>query len=547
MAGSRILISGIDIPPRFNVASWFVDRNVEEGRGERVALYVDGKELSYAELATLVNRTGHGLRQLGVRPGDRVLLALGDGAEFVASWYAALKIGAVVAEVYTFLKPKDYSYYLDYTEARVAIVDATTLGAFREIVPGCTTLESLLVVGVGEEELRAGETAFEPLVSAASAELDPATTDADAVAIWKFTTGTTGAPKAAVHRARDPYVSFRCYACGVLGYREDDVVLPIPKLFFGYARDLATLYSFGVGAAGVVFRERTTPERIFTLIDRHRPTVLVQVPTMMNAMASHPDADRHDLGSVRLCISSGEALPREVHRRWLDAFGGEVLEGIGSSEAYHIFISNRPGAVRPGSAGQIVPGYEAKLVDSEGRELPPGEPGELLVAGDTTALMYWGDEEKSRHTFDGPWIHTGDVFERDEAGYYTYHGRGDDLLKVGGIWVAPAEIESCLVEHPKVRECAVVGYEVDGLVYPRAWVVLGEGSGGEETADELKEFVRERLSPHKYPREIRFREELPRTATGKIDRKPLRAAGERSGEREAVGHAPRSDSDSGSR
>ena len=485
--------------------------------------------MTYAELAVLVNRAGNGLRSLGVRPGDRVLLALGDGAEFVASWFAVLKIGAVVAEVYTFLNPKDYEYYLDYSEARVAIVDATTLESFRRIRPSSPALESLLVAGVDEEALEGGETSFEQLVGSAPAELDPATTDPDTIAIWKFTTGTTGAPKATVHRARDPFVSFQCYARRVLDLREDDVVLPIPKLFFGYARDLTALFNFGVGATGVVFAGRTTAERVFALIDRHRPTVLVQVPTMMNTMATHPDAGHHDLGCVRLCISSGEALPEEVHRRWLDAFGGEVLEGIGSSEAYHIFISNRPGAVRPGTAGQLVPGYEAKIVDADGNELPPGEAGELWVGGDSTALRYEGDEEKSRHTFDGPWIHTGDIFERDGDGYFTFRGRGDDLLKVGGIWVAPAEIEACLLEHPLVRECAVVGYEAEGLVQPRAWIVLAEGAGEEATAETFQAFVRERLSPHKYPREVRFIEELPRTATGKVDRKPLRRHGTNTG------------------
>jgi benzoate-CoA ligase family protein len=472
-----------------------------------------------------------------VRPGDRVLLALRDGVEFVAAWYGALKAGAAVAEVYTFLTPKDYRYYLSYGEVRMAVVDGATLEPFRDVAPDCPALEGLLVVGVGEEKLETHEHSFERLVEEADPELDPQVTDPDAIAIWKFTTGTTGAPKAAMHRARDPLVSFECYARRVVGYREDDVVLPIPKLFFGYARDMTALYTFGVGAAGVVFPERTTPERVFELIDRQRPTLLVQVPTMMNQMASHPDASSHDLSCVRLCVSSGEALPEEVHHRWLETFGVEVIEGIGSSEAYHIFISNRPGGVRPGSAGQIVPGYEARILGSDGEEVPAGEPGELWVAGDSTAVGYWGDEEKSRRTFDGPWIHTGDVFERDADGYFTYRGRSDDLLKVGGIWVAPTEIEACLIGHPAVRECAVVGYEVEGLTFPRAWVALAEVTPDEEMAKELQAFARERLSPHKYPRDVRFIERLPRTATGKVDRKPLREAGEGADLRQAVGQA----------
>jgi acyl-coenzyme A synthetase/AMP-(fatty) acid ligase len=296
----------------------------------------------------------------------------------------------------------------------------------------------------------------------------------------------------------------------------------VPKLFFGYARDATTLFSFGVGGAGVVFPERSTPERLFELIDRHRPTVLVQVPTMMNAMATHPEAAQHNLSSVRLCISSGEALPAELYRKWMDAFGVEVLDAVGSSEAYHVYLSSRPGRVRPGSVGELVPGYEAQLLDAQGAAVGIGEPGELWLTGESTALMYWNDHEKSKRTFAGDTVRTGDLFERDADGYYWYRGRADDLLKVGGIWVAPLELERALIEHPAVHECAVVGYEDAGLVLPRAYVVVAEGSeSGGQLADELKLFVRTRLSPHKYPRDVLFLDELPKTASGKLDRKAL--------------------------
>jgi len=303
------------------------------------------------------------------------------------------------------------------------------------------------------------------------------------------------------------------------------VVLPVPKLFFGYARDLTALYNLGVGGAGVVFPERSTPERLFELIARHRPTILVQVPTMLNAMADHPDADRYDLRCLRLCTSAGEALPAEIYHKWTRRFGGEVLDGIGSSEVYHIYISNRPGRVRPGSVGELVPGYQAKVCDPEGRTLPAGEVGELWAGGDSTALFYWDDHEKTKHTFHGDWVRTGDLFRQDADGFFWYQGRADDLLKVGGIWVAPLEIEGCLVEHEAVAECAVVGYEEAGLVLPRAYVVLRAGHAGSPAlAKALQEFVRARLSPHKYPRDVRFIERLPRTPSGKVDRKALRAA-----------------------
>jgi benzoate-CoA ligase family protein len=511
-----------DIPRELNLATFFLDRNLEEGRGDRVALYCGEETRTFAELSGLTNRVGNVLRDLGVRPEERVLIALSDSFEFVAAWFAVLKVGGVVAEVYTFLQPKDYEYYLSYSRCGVAVVDATTLPAFREVAPQCPSLRHLLVVGA-EADAELGEISFEQAVASAPAELVPEPTTKDDLALWKFTTGSTGAPKAAVHLAHDPVVSFHNYAVDVLGLREDDRVLPVPKLFFGYARDLTALFNFGVGGAGVIFPERTTPEVLFSLIERHRPTVMVQVPTMINAMASHPEAGRHDLSSLRLCTSAGEALPEEVHRRWLDVFGVEVLDGIGSSEAYHIYISARPGSTRPGSLGQACPGYEAIVVGEDGVGVEDGELGELRVKGESTALCYWGDHEKSKRTFAGDWILTGDLFVRDTDGFFWYRGRADDLLKVGGIWVAPLEIEDCLLSHPAVAESAVVGYDEDGLVRVRAFVVAR--SDAEVSVEELREFVRGRLAGHKVPRDVRFVDSLPMTANDKVDRKALSERG----------------------
>jgi benzoate-CoA ligase family protein len=488
------VITQSDLPRELNLATWFVDRNVEEGRGDRVALIRPAGKTTYAELARLVNRCGNLLRELGVRAEERVLLALGDSVEFVALWYGAQKIGAVTAEAYTFLQPKDYAYYLEYTDPRVVVVDETTHGAIESVAGG----RHVLIV----------DDAFLDRLAARPPELEAAPTTKDDVALWKFTTGSTGQPKGAVHPVHSPVLSHEWYALGVLGISEDDVVLPVPKLFFGYARDLTALYPFGVGAAGIVFPERTTPERIFELIAEDRPTILVNVPTMMAQMVSHPDAASQDLSCLRLCTSAGEALPRELHDRWLDTFGVEVLDGIGSSELYHIYISNRPGRARPGSTGELVPGYEAEL----------GENGELLVTGDTAALLYWGDHEKTKRTLSGDTVRTGDLFDRDGEGFFWYRGRADDLIKVGGMWVAPAEIEHCLAGHPDVVECAVVGAQQNGLTVPRAYVVARAPL--EEQA--VQDFVRERLSPHKYPREVRFVDDLPKTPSGKIDRKALR-------------------------
>jgi benzoate-CoA ligase family protein len=503
-----------DLPREVNLATYFVDRNVEEGRGERTALIGPDGATTYAHLAALVNRSGHLLRELGVRAEERVLLVLGDSVEFVALWYGAQKIGAVTAEAYTFLQPKDYAYYLDYTRAGVVVVDEATEPAVREAARTSRWLRDVLVVDA-EFHARLGDLPD---------ELDPAPTTKDDVAIWKFTTGSTGAPKAAVHPTHSPVLSFDWYARGVLGIREDDLVLPVPKLFFGYARDLTALYPFGVGGAGIVFPERTTPEKIFELVERHRPTILVQVPTMMAAMVAHPDAERHDLSCLRLCTSAGEALPRELYERWRATFGVEVLDGIGSSEAYHIYISSRLGRVRPGSVGELVPGYSARIVDERGEDVREGEVGTLWIEGDTTALLYWAEHEKTKRTFSGDVVRTGDLFVRDADGYFWYRGRADELLKVGGIFVAPAEIEHCLVSHPDVVECAVVGYEEDGLTQTRAHVVLRPAvEASDELAAVLKDYVRAHLSPHKRPHDVRFVAELPKTPSGKIDRRALRA------------------------
>lgn len=539
------MITYTDIPRRFNLTRYFLERNLEEGRADRVAVLAGGRTYTFADLSRLTNRVGHVLRELGVEPEDRVLLALGDGVEFVATWFAAIKIGAVTAEVYTFLQPKDYAYYLNYSRARVVVADGTTREKIRAVRGDCPYLRHILVVGTGADAnegaagrvlggYESGEVGFEGLVAQAPADLEAADTSKDDIALWKFTTGSTGAPKAAVHAHHDPVLNFHAYGLGVLGLTQDDVVLPVPKLFFGYARDLAALYNLGVGGAGVLFPERSTPERLFELIRRYRPTILVQVPTMLNAMADHPDAGRQDLSCLRLCTSAGEALPREIYHKWMRRFGVEVLDGIGSSELYHIYISNRPGRVRPGSVGELVPGYQARVCDPDGRALPPGEVGELWVGGDSAALLYWDDHEKTKRTFQGDWVRTGDLCRQDADGYFWYQGRADDLLKIGGVWVAPLEIEACLLDHFAVAECAVVGVEEGGLTVARAYVVLRAEAARPDAAtpgtappdaEALRAHVRQRLSPHKVPRDVRVIESLPRTPSGKVDRRALQAWG----------------------
>ncbi|GII02087.1 benzoate-CoA ligase family protein [Planobispora takensis] len=494
-----------------NIAERFLDGN----DGDRTALITPSGPLSYADLRSLAARAGNALRALGVRRGDRVLICLSDGPEFVATWYGAQLIGAVTAEVYTYLQPKDYRYFLEYAEPRVIVTGAAALGGLR-----AAGARGLLVAGVAEGELLPGERHFGTLAEAQDDLLEPVPVAAGDVALWKFTTGSTGAPRACVLPARSPHLSFEGYARGVLGIGPDDIVLPVPKLFFGYARDLTALFPFGAGAAGVVFPERSTPERIFELIAEHRPTILVNVPTMMSAMLAHPEAARQDLSSLRVCVSAGEALPAELHRRWLETFGVEVADGLGSSEAYHIFLSNRPGRSRAGSLGTAVPGYRLRVVDERGEPVPDGEAGRLEITGEAVAMEYWRDPDRSAATFVAPGtVRSGDLVSRDADGFFHYRGRVDDLLKVGGVYVAPAEIENCLRGHPAVADCAVVGYEAGGLVLPRAHVV----ATAPLTAQEVKDYVRARLAPYKYPRDVMFVDALPQTASGKVNRRALEA------------------------
>ena len=505
-----------------NLATYFVDRNLDEGRGGDVALVTSDGPCTYAALAASVNRIANVLLEMGVRPQQRVLLTLSDSLGFVAAWYAVQKVGGVTAEAYTFLPAKDYAYYIDYTEAAVVIVDGDTLPRVREALELSRHRPLVLVAGNAGSELRGGESSLRALVAAAPEHLAAAPTMEDDIAIWKFTTGSTGQPKACVHPAHSAVASYEHYARGVLDISSEDVVLPVPKLFFGYARDLAALYPFGVGGRGIVFPERSTPERIFELIARHRPTILVSVPTMMQSMLDHPAATAQDLSCLRLCTSAGEALPAPIHRRWLDRFGVPVMDGMGSSEAYHIFISARPGRVRVGSIGEAVPGYDIEVVDDEGDHVDDGVIGRIRVRGDTIARMYWQEPEKSAQTFLENSVLTGDLAERDRDGYFWYRGRADDLLKVGGIWVAPTEVEVCLTEHPDVLEAALIGVEHDGLTRMRAYVV--PRTGAHPQPDELRAHVRSRLSGHKVPHEIVVIDELPRTGSGKVDRRALKEA-----------------------
>jgi benzoate-CoA ligase family protein len=517
----------IPFPERFNMATYFLDQNVSEGRGDKIAVFSGDKAYSYAEVQKLANRAGNALKSAGVEMEDRVLIVLPDSIEFVAAWFGISKIGGVITMVNTILPTADYEYYLEYTRAKVAVVASPVMERFEPALRNSRYLKTLLVVSPTYAGWNCGVKvgSFDIALEVASESLDTAPTSRDDIAIWLFTSGSTGHPKAAVHFHHDLPYNAECYAKGVLGVTEDDITLSVPKLFFGYATGTNLLFPFAAGGATALFSERSTAETTFRMIERYRPTILTSVPTMINAMLQIEGArDRYDLSSLRCCLSAGEALPPELYHKWIDTFGVEILDGIGSAEMFHIYISNRPGEVVPGSLGRIVPGYEAMIVDAEGREVSAGEMGTLRVKGDSAALCYWNAHEKSKATFAGDWCTTGDQFRVDENGYFWYCGRTDEMLKVGGIYVSPNEIENCLLEHELVVECAVVGVpDEQGLIKSKAFIVTVEGAA--ETPElelDLKEHVKRRLAPYKYPRLIEFRKDLPKNDRGKIDRKALK-------------------------
>ncbi len=513
---------GVEIPKRFNLCDYYLGERLAEGRGGRVALRVDDRaghthSSTYAEVHALACRFGNLFRELGVEPEQRVLLALADSAEYVGALFGALKIGAAVVMVNPRLSAPELRALFDYTRAKLAVVDAESLPAVEAARQGLAYPRRLVVVG-GDA---GAHTSWEAAREGQPDDLATADTHRDDTAIWLFSGGTTGRPKAVLQSHASFANTTELYAKAALGYHESDVTLAVPKLFFGYATGSNLFFPFAVGATAILFPEHPTPDVLFAKIARHRPSILVTVPTMVNHMVQHPEAADQDLSCLRFATSAGEALPVPLYHRFQELFGVELLDGLGTAEMWHVFLTNLPGRVRPGTLGQVVPGFEIKVADDDGHEVPAGEVGRLWVRGDSRALGYWQAMAKTMAAFRGEWFVGGDLVSRDADGYVTYHGRGDDVLKVGGKWLVPAEVESCLLRHPAVRECAVVGVtDTAGLTKPHAFVIAD--APGPELAHALQDFVRQQLQPYKYPREVVFVDSLPRTHLGKIDRGKLR-------------------------
>lgn len=500
-------------PERFNIVDYFLDARVREGLGRATALITDQGALTYAEVQTRANQFGRLLLEAGVVPEQRVLLALPDGPDFVAALFGTLKIGAVVVMVNPQLATDAIEYFYAYTRARVALTVRETAGPFQAAARAAPFLKQVLVVD---------DPALAATLITGSENLDTFPSHRDDAAIWLFSGGTTGQPKAVVQTHTAFANTTECYAKGALGYRADDITLSVPKLYFGYATGANLLFPFSVGAASVLFPERCTADVLFEKIARYRPTILVNVPTMVNQMVSHPEAAKQDFTSLRFATSAGEALPVELYDRWKRSFGVELLDGLGTAEMWHIFITNRLGAVRAGTLGQVVEGFEVRVCDEDGRVLPDGEVGNLWVRGNSRAIAYWQHMDKTQAAFRGEWYVSGDLIARDADGYITYHGRADDMLKVAGKWLSPQEVEGCLLRHPAVREAAVVGVTgAGGLTKPHAFVVVKD-QAPDGLAEELRSFVGDQLEGYKVPRAIVFLDVLPRTHLGKVDRGKLR-------------------------
>ncbi len=510
-----------EFPERFNMAEYFLYHNVEEGREHKTCLYFEDETYTYGEAVRWSNRFGNALRELGLRQEERVLIVLPDVPQFVWAWFGAARVGAVITMVNPLLPAEDYKYYLEYTRARVAVIHESFLETFAEAAKDAKHLQKVLVVGKEDGDFLS----FEKVLGQMPDELSPADTHRDDIAIWLFTSGSTGHPKGAVHLQHDLPFNTEVFAKRTIGVSENDLTVSVPKLFFGYATGTNLLFPFAVGGATALFAERSTPEKLFEVIERYRPTILTTVPTMINAMLNAGGSTSRNLSGLRFCYSAGEALPVELYTRWMETFGVDIYDGIGSAEMFHIYITNRPSDVKPGSLGRIVEGYEARIVDASGAEVKTGEMGTLRIKGDSASLCYWQAHEKSKETFAGDWCTTGDQFHVDEDGYYWYHGRTDDMLKVSGVYVAPAEIENCLLQHEAVMECAVVGHDAgDHLVKPKAFIVLREGfTAGEGLDQSIKEFAKSKMALYKYPRWIEFVESLPKNDRGKIDRKKLKS------------------------
>ena len=506
--------------PTYNAAADLIERNLAAGRGAKTAFIDDHGQYSYAEFAERASRFANGIRGLGVHPEQRILLCLHDTIDFPTAFLGAIKAGVVPVAINTQLSPEEFAFMLVDSRARAVVVSAPVLPAMTAALAQLPEPRPTAIVSGAEP----GAGSLAALLADSSPTFDTAPTHPDEPCFWLYSSGSTGRPKGTVHIHSSLTHTAELYAVPVLGITESDITFSAAKLFFAYGLGNGLTFPMAVGATSVLMAERPSPAAVSRVLREHRPTMFYGVPTLYNAMLASNDLPRSEEVALRRCVSAGEPLPQEIGRRWAARLGVDILDGIGSTEMLHIFLSNRPDQVRYGTTGKAIPGYPLQIVDEEGRLVQRGEVGDLLVSGPTSAVFYWNNRERSRTTFNGVWTRTGDKYFEDEDGYYVYCGRSDDMLKVSGMYVSPAEVEAALIAHEDVLEAAVVGApDADGLIKPKAFVVVKPGTRSDDDfAQTLEHHARAKLAPFKCPRWIAFLDELPKTATGKIQRFKLR-------------------------
>ncbi len=517
------------IPRQYNFAADIIGRNLKAGRANKPVFIDPRGAWTYGQLADRVARFAGALRTLGVQREERILICLTDTIDWPTAFLGALKAGVVAVPVNTLMTEDDYRFMLADSRARLLVVSETLLPKFAALIGECPDLRHVVVSGGNVQ----GHKNFEELVGSTAPDPDTAPTTRDDIAFWLYTSGSTGKPKGAVHVHADLKLTDDLYGGPYLGLTDKDVCYSVAKLFFAYGLGNALTFPMSAGATTVLLPDRPTPDSVAALLRQHPVTVFYAVPTFYAGFLASPGMPERAELKIRRCVSAGEALPQDVGKRWLERYGVDILDGIGSTEMLHIFLSNRAGEVKYGTTGKAVPGYAVKLVDDDGLPVQPGEMGELLVCGPTSAIMYWNNREQSRATFLGEWTRSGDKYVEDEDGYFVYCGRRDDMLKVSGLYVSPFEVEGALQTHADVLEAAVVAWpDGDGLIKPKAFVVLkspekaADPGASEVMSRTLQDHVKLKLAPYKYPRWIEFRRDLPKTATGKIQRFKLRAEGQ---------------------
>lgn len=515
------LAAVLPVPEEFNLAAFLLDRHLNEGRENKVAVYYRGEAITYGELARAANRVGNALLGLGIERENRVVICLPDCPQFLACYFGTMKIGAVPVPVSTLALPQDYLYYLNDSQAKALIIHQDHAAPIRQVRSALRYLKHFIVLGEAEP----GELNYCHLVGASSPELVAAPTSRDDMAFWLYSSGTTGLPKGVVHLHHDLLYFMPPHCDEVVSMTEDDLVFSTSKLYFSYGRNNSLDSPFLCGASVVLEPGRPDPERVLDLLETYRPTLFYSVPSFYAAILTYLNETgrKCDLSFVRHCVSAGEPLPKVVFEHWVEKFGLKILDGVGSTDVGAIYLSNRPGALRPGSSGKLLSGFEARLLGEDGCDVAPGEVGTLWIKNDGTASCYWNKHHKTKESFCGQWFNTGDRFYQDSDGFYWYVGRTDDMFKTGGKWISPHEVEAILLEHPAVDECAVVGEpDAAGLEKPVAFVVLKGDSPSSALEQELQAFVRSRTAHYKYPRRVYFVKELPRTASGKVQRYRLR-------------------------